>query len=292
MLDNIKFEREFNIEIETTVGKTSETSGDFITITRPLTIEFNIVRNVLASENSASIKIFNLSKRIRNLIYKDRYDTVVYRQVILRAGYTKESPIIFAGSLRSGESYRQGTEFITDINALDGGLDMYKTVSSNTTAKGSTKIDAIKNQLNNFTNIKNLTIGDFPGTYKRGRVFFGNTWDLLKLESNNKAFIDNQGLNILNDDEAKEGGIRVINSDAGLLDSPRRSKTMIVFKMLFEPRFIVGQELELISITNDIFNGIYKVAGINHAGTISDAVNGKCETEVSLSMGTQLLRVV
>ncbi|MCK5611975.1 hypothetical protein KAR91_59445 [Candidatus Pacearchaeota archaeon] len=285
MLDNIKFERNFSIEIESTLG-------GIVTIGNPFTIEFNVVRNVQASANTATIKILNLSERVRNIIYKDRYATVENRLVTLKAGYKDDVSIIFKGELRSAESYREGTEFITEIDALDGGLDIYKSVSSNTVAKGTPKIDALKGQIDNFTNVKELTIGEFSGTYKRGRVFFGNTWDLMKIETNNNAFIDNQSVNVLNDNEVKQGGIQVINSDTGLLNSPRRSNTLIVFKILFEPRLIVGQELELVSSTNSIFNGVYKVGGINHTGTISGAVSGKCETEVSMFIGSQALTVV
>lgn len=303
MLDNVKFERNFNIEIETVIGKINEVekdgkivtagvTGETITISRPFTIEFSVIRNTLASANNATIKIYNLSERIRNLIYKDRFATVEDRKIILRAGYGEDAPIIFFGEIRSADSYREGVNFITAIDALDGALDMYKTISSNTAAKGTLKIDALKNQVNNFTNIKNLTIGDFGGTYKRGRVFYGNTWDLLGLETKNKNSVDNGQLNILNDDEVKEGGIRVINADSGLLSSPRRSNTQLVFKVLFEPRFIIGQKVELTSQTNKIFNGKYKVTGASHSGTISDAVSGKCETEVSLNMGAEALRVV
>jgi hypothetical protein len=285
MLANIKFQREYTLEIESTTGAT-------ITIQNPFTIQFDIVRNVLSSANTGNIKVFNLSERVRNAVYKDRYATVESRLVTLKAGYANIMSTIFKGEIRSCESYREGTEFITEINALDGGLDIYKAFSSNTVNKGTPKVNAIAEQTKNFTNVKDLTIGDTPGTYKRGRVFFGNTFDLLKIETKGKVFIDNLKINVLNDDEAKRTGIAEINTDTGLLNSPRRSNTLVVFDILFEPRLTPGQELVLTSSTNSIFNGTYKVGGIVHSGTISDAVGENCVTEVSLVLGSQALTII
>jgi hypothetical protein len=67
---------------------------------------------------------------------------------------------------------------------------------------------------------------------------------------------------------------------------------MLDFEMLFEPRLTIGQTVQLKSDTNRIFNGIYKVMGFEHSGTISDAVAGPCKTSVSLWLGTQVLETV
>jgi hypothetical protein len=54
----------------------------------------------------------------------------------------------------------------------------------------------------------------------------------------------------LNNNECIEGSIQLITAESGLLESPRRSDTQLVFKILFEPRLRVGQILQLESKIN------------------------------------------
>ena len=55
--------------------------------------------------------------------------------------------------------------------------------------------------------------------------------------------------------------------------------------MLFEPRLKIGQLVEIISRDNPVLNQIYKVVGLTHIGTISDAVGGKCKTYIRMLYG-------
>ena len=53
--------------------------------------------------------------------------------------------------------------------------------------------------------------------------------------------------------------------------------------MIFEPRLQIGQFVEIESKTETIYNGTYKVVGIEHTGMISDAQSGQCKTKVRLN---------
>lgn len=284
VLENIKFGRRYGLSIDAV-------DGSIVTVEMPITIDFSIVRNTFGSANKADIKIYNLAERTRNLLYKDRFSMIDKRLIVLRAGYSNSNPIIFKGELRSVESYREKTEFITSINALDAGNAIYNSVSNFTVSKGSSKKGALERLVSSLDNVDGLVIGEYNGTYKRGRSFSGNSWENVLSETNGKAFIDKQTVNVLNDNEAKSPRL-LINSESGLLSSPRRSGNLLVFKMIFEPNLEVGQFIELESITNRIFNGVYKCVGISHSGTISAAVAGRLETEVSLYMGPQAIKVV
>ena len=55
--------------------------------------------------------------------------------------------------------------------------------------------------------------------------------------------------------------------------------------MLFEPRLTLGQIINLQSTTNKQYNGLYKVVGFTHRGTISPAVCGDLRTTVNLFIG-------
>jgi hypothetical protein len=153
-------------------------------------------------------------------------------------------------------------------------------------------IHVAKLLINDLKNAQLGQIGDFGGGSLRGKVLFGNTAELLKNESNNKFFIDNEKVYVLNNNECIAGSITLITAESGLLESPKRSETQLVFKILFEPRLKVGQLIQLNSLINDIFNGIYKIIGFTHTGTISEANGGRCETEVSLWLGPGQLKVI
>jgi len=62
--------------------------------------------------------------------------------------------------------------------------------------------------------------------------------------------------------------------------------------ILFEPRLQIGQVVELNSNFFKKLNGQYKIIGIRHSGTISDAVAGRCKTTVELCLGNRVLNVL
>jgi len=67
---------------------------------------------------------------------------------------------------------------------------------------------------------------------------------------------------------------------------------IVTAEMLFEPRLKIGQVVELVSRDYPSLNQLYKVIGIQHSGTISDAVGGKCKTTVRMLYGIQNLTLV
>jgi len=285
MVENIKFGRKYTLLVDTVNDTTIE-------IKPPLTLEFNCKRNNLATANTASFKIYNLKEVTRNSIYKDKYNTLIYRKVELKAGYKEDSPIIFRGNILQAFSYRSGVNIITEITAYDGGFAISNSISAISVEKEEPQENVLATLVNDLRNVQGSRIGTFTRNSTRGRVLFGNTADLLVNETNDNFFIDNEKAYLLNRNEVIESGISIINAQSGLLESPRRSETQIIFKMLFEPQLQVSQIIELQSVINSILNGQYKVIGFEHIGTISEAVGGKCETNVSLWLGSEPLTII
>lgn len=280
-----KFGRQYSILIDTIDDRTIE-------IKDPFTIEFSCKRNNLASANTANFKIYNLGLKTRDSIYKDKYDTLIYRKVEFKAGYTDDAPVIFRGNIQEASSMRNGVDVVTEIVAYDGGDAITNSFSAVTVEKGDSKENVLATLVNDLKNVQGSTIGTFTETNKRGKVLFGNTATIIKNETDDNFFIDNEKAILLNRDEAIDGDILLINAQSGLLESPQRSETQLVFKMLFEPRLKVGQLIKLESQVNSLYNGSYKIIGISHTGTISQSVGGKCETTVNLWLGETPLRVV
>ena len=281
----MKFNRTYSLKLEVAGGQNVE-------LAPPFTLDFSVSRQYLAAAQTAQFRVINLGEPTRNLIYKDRWNETERRNIQFRAGYEGDArngfiALCFNGTIREANSYRQGTEFQTMIDAYDGGFAMVNGFSSASYAAGESYAELMRKLSKDLPGAsENPIIGDFPTITRRGFVVMGNTWNYITQLSAGQAIIDNSQLKVLNENEAVTGDVRVITSDSGLLESPRRTNNMIELQMLFEPRLSIGQVVVLDSQTNRLFNGTYKVMGFTHRGTISPAVGGDCRTTVTLWKGT------
>lgn len=286
----VKFGLSYFMEIQASDGRIVE-------IRPPYTLNFAIKRNAFGSANTAVFTLINLSEPTRNLLYKDIFQTSQYRFIRLRAGYGDNLPVIFQGNIKEAKSYRTGgsVDFTTEIEAFDYGFAMQNASSSFTLAEGSTRQQTIETLANDV--VKSVPdgslgigkIGSFSGDYPRGRSVAGSSWEALRSETQNSAFIDNGLLYCLNDEEAIVGDVPVLDSRTGLLGSPKKADSLLEVEMIFEPALKVGQAVEIDSRTISQWNGKYKVWGVDHSGTISGAVSGKCKTTLHMLMGQKLI---
>ncbi|MDR3244665.1 MAG: hypothetical protein LBT79_07955 [Elusimicrobiota bacterium] len=258
----------------------------------PFSIEFQITRNTLASANTGKFKIYNLQEDKREQIYKDQYDTLNIKLIELKAGYGNDLSTIFKGWIKRAYSEHNGTNNITTIEAYDGGVAFISGQTSNTFNADTPKNDVLNSLVKSLPGVSIGAIGNFEGKLSRGNSYFGNTANLLSEITNGGFYVDNNKTYCLNKNECIEGNIQVITSESGLLEAPIREEQNITCKIIFEPRLLVGQIIELKSSINPRFNGQYKVIGFNHNGTISPAVNGQCMTKVNLYYGTALTKLL
>ncbi len=262
-------------------------TGQSTIIEPPFSIRFSINRSAMSSLNSMNLQITNLAERTRNAIFKDRF-TNVYRKVTVEAGYGDQLFLIFSGDIFEANSTRQGTEFITSINARDGGFDTATTKSFVTLEKGTKYQDFLKRLMAEFPNLSPGAVGDFEGEFRRPVVVDGNTFEIIKKYSDGKVFIDLGKINTIKDNEVLEGDVPLINADTGLLETPRRDESYLTITTLFEPRIFMGQVVEIDSKILPVYNGQYKVIGVTHEGIISEAVGGQCQSTFNLLVGSQL----
>jgi hypothetical protein len=289
-----KFQRIYELDIETNDGKV-------INIRPPLTIEFEIVRNNLASANTGEFTIYNLNSDSRKRLFKDKFDleswekraNIGFRAIQFSAGYlnpggTKMMPRIFNGDIRAAYSARERTEYHTRLECFDGGLDMAASKIAAPMKAGVTKNQLIQTLVNAYPRVEKKVISSLVGqvsTTKRGLVLFGTVAEILKELTNNKFYIDNKQAFILKDDEVIPGDYNIITADSGLIGTPRRADKFVELDLIFEPRIHVGQQIQLTAQTETVFNGVFKVTGVTHRGVISDAVSGECMTTISLLAG-------
>ena len=259
--------------------------GDAIVIEDKLTINFNIQRSTMASLNSMQLSIYNLSDKIRSRIFQDRFRPGVYKRVVLQAGYDNLSTV-FIGNIFQAFSSREGTEIVTLIDARDGGFDTTGTVTS-TAIEGATKEDVVRALAADF---ENISVGqvNIDGDFKRPVVLNGNNFALIRKYTDDRVFIDLEELKVLDDNDVIEGDVPLITSSSGLLGTPRRDDAYLSIDTIFEPRIIMGQVIEIQSDIAPQFDGQYKVIGVTHNGTISEAQGGECKSTFNLLVGSQL----
>jgi hypothetical protein len=269
----------------------------FVSVQLPLTIEFDAQRSTLGSANVGTIRVYNLSRVNRNLILKNQGGNDYARKVTLQAGYGPGPilPVVLSGTISQCWSVREGNNFISQIEVLDGGrafADATLQLSpfpENTPQQ--TVVEEIANSVNQF-GVRTGAISSFPGTISRGNSYSGSPMSILNEITNGKAFIDNSVLNILADNDVIGSyGLFLLNSSSGLLNTPIREQQYINIEILFEPMVSCGQQLLLDSSQDENMNGFYKVIGVHHRGMISSAVCGEATTSLKCLKLGQLNKV-
>ena len=289
-----KFGRRYTLKVETQPRKPGSNAPEdaaFATIALPYTLDFTVTRNLLASANTATFRVYNLAERSRNKVYKDQYNLLEYRAVQLWAGYSDQPPLIFNGNVKQAWSYRQSgsRDVITEIEAYEGAYAMVNGFSSRTVSGGQSYAEILQSLNSDLPYLDSPLIGGIQGAASRAVSLFGNTWKLAQQYSGGAATIDNNRMVVLKPNECIEGDITIINAATGLLGSPYRANAMIEFDMLFTPQLKIGQIVKLESVVNSIVNGFYKVVGFQHTGTISESGGDTARTSVQLWLGTEAL---
>jgi hypothetical protein len=237
------------------------------------------------SANVASFRIYNLNQNNRSQIRHDMYDYDDIRSIAFSAGYGDRLSLAFKGNISSAWSVREGSTFITQIECYDGGFAYTNAITDTTFPAGSSQQGIIQNLIGDLPGVSQGAIGNYQGTTTRATAYSGPTSEILDELTGGGFFIDNSKAHCLQDNECLVENIPVISPASGLLGTPVKEQTYILFDILFEPSLRIGQLIRLESTTADHFNGNHKVLSLHHRGTISDAVCGNAITSVGLLPG-------
>lgn len=268
--------------------------GAPILITMPFTLRFSLRRSFLSNQNSLELEIYNLSEPHRNSIYQDWFDYGTSsdagaatenipadgNNIILEAGYNNLYKV-FAGVIWRASTAREGTNLVTKISAYGNNADIVTTRTFQTLQSGQTLGQLLQFLIGQFPQLAQGNVLNYSETFNRPVVLNGITWNLLKQYSNANVFIDNGKIYVLREDEALNV-TTVIDDAAGILETPRREPGTLYVTCLFEPSVNVGELVQLQSSTQQSYNGLYRVQGVMHQGTISGAVCGKLVTVFEL----------
>jgi hypothetical protein len=266
-------------------------AGEKISISFPITLQFNITRNTLASANSGQFTLYNLNETTRNRIFKDRYTNTQYWRVQLFAGYGNRLFEVFRGQIYEAYHTKKATEWITNIDCYDGLDAIQNGYTSQTIAKGTDLKDVVTRVITDLPNTIKGALGSASegDGAPRGKVLLGPSMEILSTETDGNVYIDKETINVLTDEEVLGGLVTALDSDT-LLQTPKRRDNFLEVKTLFEPDIQVGQVYEINSIEKR-YNGQYKVQGFSHSVMISASVAGEATTTISLNYSKKLTEV-
>lgn len=278
-----RFMRDYEIQIRTP-------QSELITIAPPFSMRASIKRNTLSSTNTTSLTLINLGPITRAKLYKDRYTFTEYWQMIIKAGY-EQLITLFQGNLYEAYSYKQGTEWYTQIEAYDGQYAIQNGFISETVQKETPQQNVIETVMKAFPEMIKGKIGT-PGQNqnKRGKVLFGPTKDVMNEETKGKWFIDKETVHAIDNDEVISNEVIVLDSQL-LKTTPRRRDTFLDCDCLFFPEAEIAYYCQLES-QFPIYNGQYKIIGFEHDINISGAECGEANSKISLYAGARSLQVV
>ena len=270
-----------------------------INITYPYTIQFDVVRTNYAAANTARIRVYNLSKDTQALLQFDQFigqfipkDYPNLLTVTLQAGYGNgpNFPVIFTGMVTRSYSVREGVDFITYIEAFDGGAAYTSAnVSVGPYNKGTLVSSVVKDIIHKLGPY-GVKLGALSSTLDtaitKSVSYSGNAIDLLRDLSSGNFYIDNQKANIIFPNECIYTQKALpLDAQSGLLETPVKQEAWLDLKMLFEPRLAVGSIVDVQASTNESYNGTHQVCSIQHTGIISASVGGACITTVGAVAG-------
>ena len=272
---SLKFGRTCQLVVQSAIGVP-------VFITPPFTIEFDITRKTLASANVAQFRIYNLGLQVRNALRFNISNFGTYRQCVFLFGYGLQPYVAFQGNITQAWSFREGSNFITQIECYDGGFAISNGLVGGANGQLPPGLPTDKAILKLMTtglpNVRPGAVGNFPQVSTTAQSYNGNTTKLLSDLAPNKFFIDNEKAYALNDNEVVADPPIVVTAASGLLGTPMLESTIVHFDMLMEPRLTLGSPVILQSFTEAAYNGQYRVQGLKHRGVISDAVCGSAIT--------------
>lgn len=223
-------------QCELTVGK-----GGMGLLIWKLRIQFEIVKTLDATPNSATIKVFNLNDDHVAQIENE------YNDIILTAGYRDSFADIFAGNIQFVAHYRQHTDHITEITAGDGDRDYRNAFVNETLTAGSTDEDAVDRILATMGDTTKGTVQLANERRVRGTIYTGQARDALTQIARKNGCnwsIQDGKLQMIRTD-AMVGNAHVLTAETGLLEAPEHNDKGISVKCLLNPLIGVNSAIKL-----------------------------------------------
>lgn len=236
-----------------------------VEISPPMNISFSAIENVdNKSLNKLQITIPGLKLSTRLRLIKYELDKSIYLPIELLVGYEGSLQRIFKGSVQTGMPSKQGADHIITLDCQDGHPDFNEAYTSQTVTSSALAIDAL---IGSMPNIEKGAVTELPSTL-RPRVLVGSSSSLLEeMAQGKQLYIKDQKVFILNEDEVTSAVAPIVSAQTGLLAPPEQDHIDTTFTTMLNPSLKIGGLCDLISVTNPVTNGLYKVWQITTSGS-------------------------
>lgn len=249
----------FNRDFELTV---SVGGGREVIVKPPMRISFSASKSVSGGLNSLTCRIYNLQPSNRLALTKDAEGKEVI-PLSLHIGYEGTTALIFKGTVFRGLNFREGPDFVTELESLDGGAQVLGTFVSATVRGKDRAVDAVRTAAG-------LGRGKLTeqAPLVRPRVLVGATARLLDdlLEDGATWYVDDEQLYMLKSDEVISSFVPVVNAATGLLNTPTREQSKVTFDTLMNPTLRIGGLCKLESQSAPHMNGLYRIIEMGYSG--------------------------
>lgn len=255
--------------------------------THEIKIEFSVSKSISSTQNTATIKIWNLAEGTRNALGKELDD------VTLEAGYLPPDGggnvgIIFKGQIRDVQHTRSGADIITTIECGDGDKAMREAVISKGYPKG-TKVEDVLDDIYTELEAKGIDRGEwkFPDEmpeFKRPYALCGTCRRETDTIGRGRGFywsLQNETMEVIPSD-GFIGGVVVLSPESGLIDVPTITDNGVKFKALLNPEVRPNRRVQIKSqvLEMNAEGGEYRVsectfAGNNREGTMTVSGTGE-----------------
>jgi len=251
-----RFERNYELTVQVS-------SGEAVLVKPPMRVSFSANKSAVGGLNKLTVNVYNLNQTHRLALAKDAEDPKRI-PITFRVGYKDSMQLLFKGTVHRGTNTREGADFVTELECLDGGHD-FLTGFISATVKGKVRaLDAVLAGLPNSGKGKLTALTDTT----RPTVLVGSPARLLdRLVGEGEAwYVDDEKLFILKSDEVVSTFVPVVNAATGLLNTPTREALRVTFDTLLNPTLRIGGLCKLESVSAPQMDGVYKIDSIGYNG--------------------------
>lgn len=248
-----RFDRNFLLTIDA--------PGRQIVVEPPRRIVFTLDKSSAGGLNKLNLEVYNLKEANRLAIVKDAEQDLRI-PLELRCGYGSKIETIFKGTVHRGSNDRDGVDFISSFECLDGGYDYLNSYTSKTVQGKDVAVEQL------IADMPNTSIGKITEQIEltRPKVLVGNPVQLMKryLADDETFYIDNEQVFIIKKNEVVSGYVPNVNVKTGLKATPQKQNQKVTFETLLNPALKLGGRCNLASTVAPYLNGIYKIESMSY----------------------------
>ena len=255
-----RFNRDFRLVVQVSTGRAVE-------VVPPMKIAFEATKSIAGALNKMVIRVYNLKESNRLALVKDAERPGEQQPripIALSVGYKGSLQLLFKGTVHRGENSREGPDFITELECLDGGHAWLNGFTSATVKGKDRAIEAIRQGLPEIGRGKITK----QNPITRPRVLVGSSGKLLNevINDDETWYIDEEKLYLVKGDEVVSRFIPVVNAQTGLLNTPTREQSKVTFDTLMNPTLRIGSRCQLQSSSAPHLDGVYRIETIEYKG--------------------------